>query len=125
MFMKPEDLEQIALIEWMKLKFPKESEFLYFIKNESKCSYVEGKKAKRMGKKKGISDLLFTYPHKRYRGMWIELKSPPTSWRKGGKPTKEQLNFLEQQRQAGYHAEFYIGWHQAAKAIEEYLNEST
>lgn len=57
---------------------------------------AEGKKLKEMGTKSGVSDWLVLYPHRKYHGMIIELKT------KGNNLQKTQKEFLEKMQQVGY-----------------------
>lgn len=115
--MRPEDFEQIYLIDWafcQKDVHP----YLLHVRNEGKRTLWEGAKAKRMGLKKGVSDLFFAKPVPPYHGFWIELKS------KKGRPTREQLNFLELMESVGYYVGIYYSWQEAPKAINLYLGKN-
>lgn len=67
------------------------------------------------GLEKGISDYFLAVPMGIHHGFWIELKA------KDGKPSPEQLAFLERQRKYGYVAEIAKGWEEMAALIVEYL----
>lgn len=62
-----------------------------------------------------------------YSGLFIELKKPGTRilTRKGtlvsNEHIREQFDMLESLRQAGYKAEFAIGFDEAKNIIDEYL----
>ncbi len=62
-----------------------------------------------------------------YAGLFIELKKPGTRilTRKGtlvsNEHIREQFDMLESLRQAGYKAEFAIGFDEAKNIIDEYL----
>jgi len=119
--MKPEEREQIALIEWAHLHddiWP----YLIHVRNEGKRSVAEGAKAKRMGLMKGVSDLFLARPRWELEnnlkaGLWIELKS------KKGRLTPSQNKFLDLMESTGYMASVAYSWTDAANAILEYLGK--
>jgi len=109
------------------------SRFLIRIKNESnkhskrvtlkdgKVKYVnfEAINDKKMGVKKGVSDLFLAYPSGGFHGMWIELKR---SRLLSGALTKEQREWQSAMRELGYKA---IVCHREQDAYDEliaYLN---
>lgn len=120
--LKPEEQEQIALLEWARLHhdiWP----YLIHIRNEGKRSIYEGAKAKRMGLMKGVSDLFLAKTcyieingHDS-SGLWIELKSSK------GKLRNVQRDFLIRMRNEGYKAITAYSWQEAAKAICDYLGK--
>jgi len=114
--MKPEQFEQIYLMDWVATQADIKK-YLIHIRNEGKRSWNEGRVATRMGLRKGVSDLFLALPNKKYAGMWIELKAMK------GKTTVHQREWLELMRSAGYHADVYYGWVEAAKAISEYVGK--
>ncbi len=82
-------------------------------KNEGKAGNVEQMKKKKMGVCQGASDLLIQRKFKT-RSLWIELKVKPN------RPTPEQVEFINFQRECGHVAEFAYNIEQAAKIIDEY-----
>lgn len=121
--MKAEDFEQIALVDWIQYK-PKIKEYLIAIRNEGKRSRQEGHNAKLMGLRPGASDLFFAYPAQGKPGLWIELKVPSRNGKAAGKPSKEQIQFLEIMHTVGYATKICYGWQEAANTILEYLGET-
>ena len=86
-----EETEQIHLITWCKWaesKYP-ELEAIYHVPNEGKRSARAGGKLKEMGLKPGVPDICLPVPKAGFCGLYIELK------RIGGKPTPEQVSWLE------------------------------
>ena len=114
--MKPEEQEQVWLLEWA-FYHPDIRPYLIYIENEGKCSWARGKIAKRMGKKKGVSDLFLAKASDKYHGFWLELKSM------SGKPTSDQLKWIKLMESVDYKAGVYYGWVEAAKAICLYLGK--
>ena len=110
-----ESNEQIAAMDWLRLQHPKIAEHTMHIGNERKSSQFAGFIMKRMGVLKGASDLFMAWPSQGYHGMFIEIKSIT------GKPTKEQLSFLERMSDVGYRTEVCYGADEVISAMKEYL----
>lgn len=71
--------------------------------------------AKKTGLKKGVPDLLFLCPNKKFHGMALEIKTSI-----GAKRTDEQREFIQNLKELGYHADFYYRHEDATEAIEKY-----
>lgn len=113
-----ETQEQIWLFEWaaaMQGKCP-ELALLFHVPNEGKRSYVVGKQLRAMGLKRGVPDVFLPVARGRYHGLAIEMKSLK------GRPTGEQLVWIDRLRAVGWRAEICHGWQEAATVIGEYLN---
>lgn len=124
----------IAFVDYVNSKHPNLSEDLIKIDNENKCSWAEGKKKKRMGKRKGASDYFFSrskrysteefdeflggkYLHGRlYFGLWLEIKSAK------GKESPEQKEFGQRQLRNGYQYKCVYSVDEAIAAFEEYIS---
>ena len=106
-----EDAEQEAVVEYCDLlHIP-----IVHIPNEGKRSLSYAARMKRMGLKKGISDLCLPIARGIYHGLYIELKSLD------GRLTKEQNEFLAAVREQGYCGFACYGGVSAVKVIEQYL----
>ena len=109
----PTEYEECCwLVSWLDLH----NIFYIHIPNEGKRSPREGARQKRIGLKPGVSDYLIldsppAYPER--KGVWIELK------RKGGKPTKEQFDFLVKAENRGYSVFCCEGGEEAARKLKE------
>lgn len=77
----------------------------------------EGLKLKRTGVKRGTPDLAIPLPRKPYHGLYIELKR-----QKGGKPTPEQVDWINFLNNVGYRAEISYGFEDAKQLILNYLS---
>ena len=110
-----ESNEQIAAMDWLRLQHPKIAEYTLHIGNERKASYYAGYIMKRMGVLKGASDLFMAWPNGGYHGLFIEIKS------KIGKPTPEQLAFLERMKNVGYKTAVCYGADEVISTMQEYL----
>lgn len=86
-----EETEQIHLMiwcTWAQAKYP-ELEAIYHIPNEGKRSKVTGGRLKSMGMRPGVPDICLPVPRGKFSGLYIELKKI------GGKPTDNQIDWLE------------------------------
>ena len=104
-----EAIEQIIVVEWLKqctdLPF-------FHIAGERKCSPQYGAFLKRLGTKPGVSDLFFPRASKSFSGMFMELKTLK------GKPTVEQISFLEEMKKEGYFGIICYGSKEAIETIK-------
>lgn len=108
-----EDTIQITVMDWVSLH-PDISDFVIHIANEGKRSPRYGAKMKRMGLRKGVSDILITMARHGYHGAWIEIKS------ESGVVSLDQKRFHKQQTSQGYYCEVTIGIDASIAAIEWY-----
>lgn len=111
---------QIAAMDWLRAQHPKIALHTMHIGNERKSSYYAGYIMKRMGVLKGASDLLIAWPvlkpdNSYYHGLFIEVKSEI------GKPTPEQIAFIERMRLVGYQAQICYGVDEVINTIKDYL----
>lgn len=78
--------------------------------------------------KRGFPDLFLAEPRKQYHGMFLELKRVGEKvFLKNGSVSKiehiqEQYKMLTNLRARGFYAQFAIGFDDAKKQIDEYLN---
>lgn len=103
--------EQTALVAWARYF----DLFLISIPNGAKRSYGLALKEKAMGLYPGACDLLLIHPTEKYKSYFIEMK------RRGEKPRKDQLEFMQRAREKGFKAEWFDDWVLAKESIEEYL----
>lgn len=95
-------------------------DFLLAIPNGHKRSISEGKKIKKEGGRKGVSDLFFAFPIVRqgtyiYHGLWIEVKTIK------GKLSKEQKEWINLMRWMGYGAVVVHSLEEAIFYIKKYM----
>lgn len=109
-----EDADLIALFDWIRLS-PELEPFCWHVANERKCSARYGSYLRRKGVKSGVSDIQIAIPIGKYHGMFLELKVGK------GKPTKNQLKFLQDMSDKGYYAIWRTGFEACQDAICEYL----
>jgi hypothetical protein len=110
-----ESNEQIAAMDWLRAQYPEVAECTMHIGNERKASYYAGYIMKRMGVLKGASDLFMAWPNGGYHGLFIEIKSLK------GKPTPEQLAFIQRMVDKGYYACICYGADEVIKTMKYYL----
>jgi hypothetical protein len=102
---------QVALVQWARTV----GLLLVSIPNHGKRSYWQGQKEVAAGLTKGVSDLFLAMPRGGLGGYWLEMKRP------GGKPTAEQLAWLDKMRGEHYAADWFDDWERARDAIIAYL----
>ena len=113
--MKPEEIDQIKVMEWIQVKYPEIYPLTVHVANERRCSLARGFKLKRMGVKAGFPDIFIAYPVHPYHGLFIELKVGKN------KATETQKDMLEQLSAQGYMCALVWGHEAAEKVIESYL----
>lgn len=112
-----EETEQIHLIrwcQWMSERYP-ELDLIYHIPNEGKRSAVAGGKLKEMGLKVGVPDLCLPVKRGEYNSLYIEMK------KLGGKPSIEQIDWLEALEKQGSCVAICEGAEAAEDVIMAYL----
>ena len=90
---------------------------LHHIKNET--AYADAKQIaidKASGVKKGVPDLSLPCPHGGFAGLYIELKTAK------GKPSREQLWWIDKLSEHGYCACICYGYQEAIKCLNDYLS---
>jgi hypothetical protein len=121
-----EDGHQAAIFCWAALpenqvKYPELKKLLFAIPNggargdDKRSNMIRGAKLKATGVKAGVSDMLLAVRRGSYCGLFLELK------KFGGKPDKDQLEFIQAVHVQGYCAAVVVGWKQAVEFIVGYL----
>ena len=113
-----EDVEQIALFRWAAYnqgRWP-ELKLMFHIPNGGKRSKAEAVRFKELGVKAGVSDVFLPVARAGCHGLWIEMKRL-----RSGRPSKEQLEWIEAMTAQGFAATVCHGWEQAVKVIVEYM----
>jgi len=109
--------EQVALMEWVALqegRYPV-LKWLHAIPNGGLRGFKVAQALKAEGVKPGVSDLCLPFPAGTYHGMYLEMKKP------GGKLSKEQKEFLEFVKDAGFYTGVAYGYDEAVQHIEYYM----
>lgn len=123
-----EEQQQITVVSWYKHKYPLFQDCIIAIVNERTkkknvplwvwAKYLN--KLKRMGMKKGASDLFIAVPRGIYHGLFIEMKDEGKTY---CSVTKEQREHIGLMQLMGYRAEWAPGADKAMKIIAEYMDE--
>lgn len=114
--LQPEAAEQIAAMDWIRVKHSWLVKHTIHIPNERKTSFYFGNLLKRMGVRRGASDLFIAWPSSGYHGLFIEVKSAK------GRPTPEQKEFIQLMSDTGYYACFCYGAEEIIAVIQAYLD---
>lgn len=114
-----ESVEQERLFQWaegMSVVHP-ELISMYHIPNEGKRKRSTGARLKRMGLRKGVPDICLPVARCGCHALYIEMKRL-----KDGRPTQDQLDWIELLTKQGNMAVICKGWEVAAELIESYLD---
>lgn len=114
---RSEDTEQMLLMDWAagaESRYP-ELRWLHHIPNGGSRNGAEAAKLRRMGVKKGISDICLPFPHGRYHGLYIEMKYGRNV------TTQEQRDFLRDMAEAGHCVAVCHDARSAADMVEQYV----
>lgn len=111
--------EQALLFAWCQLaalRIP-ELRLLYAVPNFARLPNARaGAWRKAEGLKSGVPDLHLPVPRGGHPGLWIEMKSPT------GRPTKDQLRWMEALRAEGHQVHLCRSWMEARRILEQYLS---
>ena len=109
-----EETEQITFVNWLSTNHPQHRMLMTHAKNEGKRTKIQADKDRAMGMNKGTSDIIIIH-----RIPFIcELKrSDPSK----GRPSKEQLQYLQAAHQAGAFACLCYGHEQVIRAFNDWL----
>lgn len=114
--------EQVLLFRWAevrRLKYP-ELDMLFHVPNGGSRNKAEAARLKTEGVKSGVPDIWLPVPRGKYHGLVIELKRI-----RGGKTSKEQVQWITSLNLHGYRAVVCRGWLEAKTIIEAYLEGRT
>ena len=112
--------EQVTVIQhcaYIKLLDGKVGDYIYAIENEGRKSPQAGKRAKKMGKKAGVSDLHLPVPIGNYCGLWIEMKKVD----KKAKASPAQKEWIQKMLKVGHYACVCHGHKEAIEIIKLYI----
>nr|DAY32425.1 MAG TPA: Nuclease [Caudoviricetes sp.] len=117
---------QIAIADYLRLRYPDilfHSDFGSGVHLTVRQAVIQ---KRQNGGRRGYPDLFVAEPRGKYHGLYIEIKKDGEkltkkdgSWRTPH--IAEQAKMLEKLRQAGYKAEFGIGFEGCKKIIDDYL----
>ena len=111
--MPTERQEQIKFVVWLR----KQGFRVSASANGGSRNYFEACNLKRMGVSPGFPDIEVPLPSGNYHGFYVEMKR-----QKGGKVSKEQIEWLSYLKDNGYFAEIANGFEEAKTLFLEYLS---
>jgi len=112
-----EHQEQVMLITWFRMQYPKFKLHLWAIPNGGSRHIVTAVNLKAEGVLAGVSDLFLMIPKAGWHGMFIEMKA------KTGSLSDKQKEFMGAATLMGYQAVVCFGFEEAKTAITNYLQE--
>ena len=112
--------EQTALFRWAAWEAHRYPglECMYAIPNGGKRDLITGAQLKAEGVKAGVPDIFLPVARGGKHGMFIELKRL-----KGGRASREQLQWMDALQRLGYHCALCHGWEEARAEILRYMTE--
>ena len=114
-----ESQHQQALFEWWAIacrRYGLPEKALYHVPNEGKRSFSVAARLKAEGMRSGVPDIVLAAPRGNYGALYIELKTAK------GRPTAEQLDYIDALRECGNAAQVCYGWDEARRVVEAYLD---
>lgn len=121
---QPEATLQLQICNYLRTEYPD----IIFTSESSGVKLTMGQavKAKQMRSSGKLPDLWILEPAQGYHGLFVELKVDSIHNKKGEYKTehiRKQAETIERLNDKGYYACFAIGFDQAIKIIEGYLNK--
>lgn len=99
---------------------------LFAIHNQGHGDAIRGGRAKAEGVKAGVPDIMLPVSQRGIdvmpcNGLFVELKRPKTDKRGKGSASEKQEDWITYLNDEGYIAVVCVGWEDAARAIQRYL----
>jgi hypothetical protein len=126
--MKPEEILKRALTRWLSLQYPNLI-WRYDVAADIKMNVGQARKSKALhGHQRGFPDLMIFRPAGEWCGLALELKAENVRLRKkdgtwASEHLREQAEMLRRLVDEGYCAAFAIGFDDARKKIQYYLEK--
>lgn len=116
--------EQVAVVRWFKLQYPKYKDCILSIPNGSVINKSTGSfgRMKWMvaeGFKAGVSDIFIAVPMHGESGFWLEMKNTGLTQ---CAVKENQWAHIKQMREVGYAADWAAGFDKARQMIIDYMN---
>src|SRR5210317_2495480 len=108
--------EQVAVVEWFRIRFPLLKMALFAIPNGGLRHIRVAMTLKKEGVISGVSDLFLMVPRGTFHGLFIEMKTAK------GKVSDNQQKFLDIARSQGYEAIVCYGFEDAKNKIKKYFS---
>ena len=125
--MRKEESLQIAVCNYLRLQYPAVI-FTCDLASGMKLTMGQAVRATKMRSSRGLPDLFIAEPRGGYAGMFIELKKEGTKiilnngQMTADKHIQEQAEILKKLQAKGYDAIFCVGFNEAKKMIDNYMN---
>lgn len=123
-----EDIAQLAVVNYLKLKYPK-VRFLANYLSGARLPVYLAVKAKKLGQaSQGTPDLFIFFNNGKYASLAIELKAEGKNpFKKDGmlksdEHLEKQFNYINYLNNIGFYAKFCVGADDAIKTIDSYMN---
>lgn len=123
-----EDIAQLAVVNYLKLKYPK-VKFLANYLSGARLPVYLAVKAKKLGQaSQGTPDLFIFFNNGKYASLAIELKAEGKNpFKKDGmlksdEHLEKQFNYINYLNNIGFYAKFCVGADDAIKTIDSYMN---
>ena len=110
-----EEQTQIALVKWFELQHPAAAPWLHHSPGGGLRNKVVAGKMKAMGTRRGFPDLTLWVRRGGFHGLAVELKAGK------GRPTPEQLAWLDQMSECGWCAALCTGFDAARDTLNAYM----
>ncbi len=122
--MKPEETIHLQVCSYLRLQYPQ----VIFTSESSGIRLTIGQavKAKKMRSGSKLPDIWILEPNRYYSGLFIELKAEPYTTSTGKYKTphiSEQAETIQKLLDKGYFATFAVGFDEAKRIIDNYLNK--
>lgn len=108
---------QKAYFQWLRYKLPRVEPLAFSVPNGGYRFIATAARLKAEGVKAGVPDIFIAYPQKSFHGLFMELKT------ERGRPTKQQLQWLERLGSKGYMAMLCKGLDALIETTEGYFSD--
>lgn len=116
--MPTEHADQVALVKWFALQYPKIGSRLVAVPNGGQRNVIVAAKLKAEGVRAGFPDLMLLTPRQGFAGLIIELKRL-----KKGRMNAGQMDWQQWLNEQGFMAVTCCGFEAARDAIKNYLGD--
>lgn len=115
--------EQIKLVNWFRLQYPKHKYLLTHFANGGYRGAKSGSLFKALGVVAGYPDLVLFLPRNRFHVLFIEMKKPIVPGKPKAYISSEQKSIMQLLKEQGYCVTLAYGFDQAKSIILEYMSD--
>lgn len=109
----------LSFFKWTQLNRKLKGKVIKHV-NEGKRTSIGGRLLKMIGLTKGLPDYQVLLSNKNWHGLFIEMK---TIAMKNKKLPEEQLAFIDNLKNSGYHGTIAYGWENAVQIVKDYMDD--